>query len=112
MPKPALLPPDEAIAKYRKAIASNPKDVVAHNNLGVALARKGQFDEAMACYRDEAVVLREGDRIFVACEGGPSASRLETYPPRLEVPEHGGLYVLLDEGPRDGWRYVFVPAEA
>jgi hypothetical protein len=60
---------------------------------------------------DEAVVLHEGDRIFVACEGGPSASRLETYPPRLEVPEKGGMYVLQDDGPRDGWRYVFVPAE-
>jgi hypothetical protein len=59
----------------------------------------------------EAAVLRPGDRLFVACEGGPSASRLETFPPRLEVPEKGGVYVLLDVGPRDAWRYLFVPSE-
>jgi hypothetical protein len=59
----------------------------------------------------EVVVLKEGDRIFVACEGGPSGSRLETYPPRLEVPDRGGMYVLADDGPREAWRYVFVPAE-
>ena len=59
----------------------------------------------------EAVVLRPGDRLFVACEGGPAASRLEHYPPRLEVPEKDGVYVLVDDGPRDTWRYVFVPSE-
>ena len=59
--------------------------------------------------RGEGVVLRAGDRLFVTCEGGPSASRLEYFPPRLEVPESGGTYVLVDEGPRDSWRYVFVP---
>jgi hypothetical protein len=58
------------------------------------------------------VVLQEGDRFFVACEGGPSVSRVETYPPRLELPEEGGLYVLEDDGPREGWRYVFVPADS
>jgi hypothetical protein len=58
----------------------------------------------------ERVVLREGDRMFVACEGGPSASRLEYFPPRLEVAEEDGVYVLVDEGPRDTWRYVFVPS--
>ena len=62
--------------------------------------------------RAEPVVLRAGDRMFVACEGGPSASRLEYFPPRLEVPEKGGVYVLADEGPRDTWRYVFVPSDA
>ena len=35
--------------------------------------------------------------MFVACEGGPSVSRLEYFPPRLEVPEKGGVYVLADE---------------
>ena len=60
---------------------------------------------------DEVVVLRPGDRLFVACEGGPAASRLEHYPPRLEVQEKDGLYVLVDVGPRDSWRYVFVPRE-
>ena len=57
----------------------------------------------------EDEVLREGDRLFVPCEGGPSASRLEVWPPRLEVPEPDGVYVLLDDGPRADWRYVFVP---
>jgi hypothetical protein len=34
---------------------------------------------------------------------------LERLPPQLEIEEHGGLYVLLDEGEPDDWRYVFVP---
>jgi hypothetical protein len=45
----------------------------------------------------------------VPCHGGPSTSRLETYPPRLEVGERGGTYVLDDDGPPERWRYVFVP---
>lgn len=59
----------------------------------------------------EMVVLEPGDRIFIACEGGPCQSRLERFPPRLEVEERDGLYVLADEGPRDEWRYVFVPRQ-
>jgi hypothetical protein len=59
--------------------------------------------------RDEFVTLRPGDRLLIACEGGPTTSRLETYPPRLEVTERGETYVLADEGPRQGWRYRFVP---
>jgi hypothetical protein len=59
--------------------------------------------------RDEFVVLRPGDRLFVPCEGGPSTSLLETYPPRLEVTERGGTYVLEDHGARGQWRYRFVP---
>ncbi len=58
---------------------------------------------------EEATVLAEGDRLFIACEGGPSQSRLETYPPRLEIDERDGTYVLVDDGPRDQWRYQFVP---
>ena len=42
---------DEAIACYQKAIALDPKYAMAHNNLGNALAGKGQLDEAIACYR-------------------------------------------------------------
>ena len=56
----------------------------------------------------EAVPLQPGDRFFVPCEGGPSTSRLETFPPRLEVVERDGVYVLVDDGPRDTWHYVFV----
>ena len=54
-------------------------------------------------------VLRPGDRMLIQCEGGPSRSRLETDPPRLEVPEPDGVYVLVDEGTRAEWRYRFVP---
>ena len=42
---------DEAIACFRKAIELDPKDAMAHNNLGDALRQKGQVDEAIACYR-------------------------------------------------------------
>ena len=60
--------------------------------------------------RDELVVLEVGDRFFVECEGGgPSTSRLETFPPRVEIAEPGGTYVLADDGPRHDWRYVWIP---
>jgi hypothetical protein len=52
-----------------------------------------------------------GERLFVRCEGGPSASRLERWPPPVEVPEADGMYVLVDDGPLEDWRYVFVPRE-
>jgi hypothetical protein len=47
--------------------------------------------------------------MFVRCQGGPSISRLETFPPRLEIDERDGMYVLVDDGPPDEWRYLFVP---
>ena len=59
--------------------------------------------------RAESVTLRPDDRLLVPCIGGPSISRLETYPPRLEIGERGGTYVLDDDGPRERWRYLFVP---
>lgn len=52
--------------------------------------------------------VRPGDRIFVQCDGGPCLSRLERFPPRLEIDEQGGMYVLIDEGPAHEWRYLFV----
>jgi hypothetical protein len=57
----------------------------------------------------EIVPLEPGDRLFVECDGGPCRSRLETFPPRLEITERDGVYVLDDAGPRHCWRYVFVP---
>jgi hypothetical protein len=39
-------------------------------------------------------------------------SRLETFPPRLEVDEREGVYVLADDGPRDEWRYIYIPRGA
>jgi hypothetical protein len=62
--------------------------------------------------RDEDIVLQPGDRFFIACEGGPSTSRLEVFPPRLEVEESDGVYVLEEDGPRDQWRYFFMPRKA
>src|SRR5262249_31449352 len=40
-----------AIACFRKAIALQPNNPKFHFNLGVALAGKGQLDDAIACYR-------------------------------------------------------------
>jgi hypothetical protein len=59
--------------------------------------------------RDEDVALAEGDRLFVPCHGGPSVSRAEVFPPRLEIAEPDGTYVLVDVGPRADWHYEFVP---
>jgi hypothetical protein len=56
-------------------------------------------------------VVPRSDRLFVLCEGGPCLSRLETFPPQLEIPERGGTYVLVDEGEVHNWRYLFVPHE-
>ena len=49
-----------------------------------------------------------GERLLIACEGGPSQSRLVHHPPPLEIVERGGIYVLDDDGPVETWRYVFV----
>ena len=54
-------------------------------------------------------LVRPGDRIFVQCEGGPCLSRLERFPPPLEITERGGTYVLVDDGDLPDWRYLFVP---
>ena len=51
---------DEAIAEYRAAIRLKPDYSEAHNNLGEALADKGQADEAIAEYR-AAVKLGPGN---------------------------------------------------
>ncbi|UDY37056.1 hypothetical protein [Dermatobacter hominis] len=64
----------------------------------------GYYDQ-----RVELVELRPGDRMFVECDGGPCRSRVERFPPRLEIEERGGVYVLDDVGPRHEWRYRFVP---
>jgi len=53
--------------------------------------------------------LRPGDQLFVRCEGGPCMSRLERFPPRLEIEERGGMYVLIDDGGPHDWCYLYVP---
>jgi hypothetical protein len=55
--------------------------------------------------------MEPGERMLIACEGGPSRSRLVRYPPPLEVEERTGMYVLDDDGPPEQWKYVFVPRE-
>jgi hypothetical protein len=50
--------------------------------------------------------------MLIPCDGGPSRSRLERFPPPIEVTERGGLYVLVDDGPPETWRYLFVPDPA
>ncbi len=57
----------------------------------------------------DAYALLPGDRMFIPCEGGPCRSRWERSPPPLEVEERQGLSVLVDDGPTEQWRYVFVP---
>ena len=52
--------------------------------------------------------LRNGDQLFIRCHGGPCLSRLETFPPRVEVQEKGGVYVLVDDGPIEDWAHEFV----
>jgi len=36
-------------------------------------------------------------------------SRLVRFPPPLEIEESEGMYVLVDDGPPERWRYDFVP---
>lgn len=52
--------------------------------------------------------LQRGDRMFIRCEGGPCISRLETFPPTIEIEENGGFYVLIDDGSPEEWVYQFV----
>jgi hypothetical protein len=50
----------------------------------------------------------EGERMLLPCRGGPSVSRAERYPPRVEIGVEGGMYVLVDDGPPEQWSYHFV----
>jgi len=56
----------------------------------------------------DADAVEPGERMLLPCDGGPSISRLERYPPPLEVAVDGGMYVLVDAGPPEEWRYEFV----
>jgi Flp pilus assembly protein TadD len=42
---------EEAIAEFRAALKLNPRSVVAHNNLGIALGSRGRMDEAIDQFR-------------------------------------------------------------
>jgi hypothetical protein len=47
--------------------------------------------------------------MFVWGDGGPAIGRAVLFPPPLEIEVVGGLYVLVDDGPPEHWRYDFVP---
>ena len=51
-----------------------------------------------------------GDRMLIPCDGGPCTSRLVLFPPPLEIEERDGVYVLVDDGSPESWRYDFVTA--
>ena len=50
---------DAAIAEWKKALAIDPDNARAYNNLGVVLIRKGSLDEAMTLFR-RAIQLQPG----------------------------------------------------
>lgn len=54
---------DEAIFRWKKAAAANPRSVAALNNLGVAYEKKGLFDEALKSY--EAALAIEPQNSYV-----------------------------------------------
>ena len=55
--------------------------------------------------------VQDGERMLIPCVGGSGYSRLVRYPPPLEIPERGGMYVLVDDGPPHEWRYEFLADE-
>jgi hypothetical protein len=50
-----------------------------------------------------------GERMFLWCAGGPAVGRAVQFPPPLEIAVDGGVYILVDDGPPQHWRYEFVP---
>ena len=52
-----------------------------------------------------------GERMFVWCDGGPSIGRATVFPPPMEIEVDGGMYVLVDDGPAEHWRYTFVASD-
>jgi hypothetical protein len=42
-----------------------------------------------------------GERMLLWCEDGPSIGRATTYPRPLEITVDGGMYALVEDGPRD-----------
>ena len=49
-----------------------------------------------------------GERMLVPCVGGPAPGRVVTFPPPAEIELDDGMYVLVDDGPPEEWRYEFV----
>ena len=55
--------------------------------------------------------MKAGEEMMVWCEGGRSMIKREVFPPRLEIPDDGGMYVLNDQGDPADWRYVFIASK-
>lgn len=69
---------DEAIFRWRKAIALNPQSAAAHNNLAVALEKKGLWEEAGKLY--EAALRLSPKNVYIQ-------SNLDEFKARLESKE-------------------------
>ena len=52
--------------------------------------------------------MEQGDQMLVWCEGGPALGRAVRFPLPLELDADGGIYVLVDDGPAECWRYEFI----
>jgi Flp pilus assembly protein TadD len=106
----------ESIPWFRKAIALDPTDSLAHSNLGEALASQGHLDEGIACYR-KAIELDPRDAYAYAVLGdalrtqGEEDAAIASYRKSVELdPNRAEPYVFLgelllkrgkaDEGPR------------
>ena len=63
------------------------------------------FSDGVDC---QAELVERGDRMLVWCEGGPSIGRAVRFPPPLDLEADGGIYVLVDDGPPESWRYEFI----
>ena len=73
--------PEEAMSSYRRALEIDPNHAEAHNVLGVALARAGRRDEALAHFEAAARLApenpeyRENLRVFRGGSPGGRAPR-------------------------------------
>lgn len=52
--------------------------------------------------------MRDGDRMMLPCVGGPTVWRAAAFPPPQEIEFDDGVYVLVDDGPPEYWKYAFV----
>ncbi len=53
----------EAVYRWEKAVALDPRNPKAYNNLGVAYERTGQFEEALDAYERALELLPASDQI-------------------------------------------------
>ncbi len=72
---------DEAIFRWKKALAVNPKSVGAHNNLAVAYEKKGLFEEALKEYEQALKLDPENTYVksnYKSCQENIQAPKKET----------------------------------